>query len=478
MIAKATSLSGQLSRAILITVCSFWLAGSAAVGWYVDSEIAEGLDSSLVQSANRLLELAAHEMDEARSHADPMPAPPAAAAMVPAPAASLPAVSASQPAAASPLDHAHDGAPGTEIQGDYLMYQVVDDQGQLLMRSLDAPAQALAVPLRSGFAQTPDWRVYTLRHPVQALYIHVADPIAHRQQARYETLAFLLLPLLAILPVLAWLVRRTVASRMVAVDAVAGQIRQRSGNNLDAVNADGLPDELGSLVENVNRLLARLHDALQTERALSANAAHELRTPLTVAQLRLSNVLALDLSGPVRAEVGSASAALTQLKRRTEKLLQLSRAESGASLARAPLCLNDVVDAVLQEFEADDAAYRRLHVFDEGDVQVMGDFDAIAIALRNLIENGLRYGGTGEVGIHIEEPGVIRVRDAGPGVGPEQLRDLTQRHVRFAQHAAGFGLGLSIVKTIVERQGGQLQFSSPPPGQASGFEATVRLSPR
>lgn len=469
MIAAATSLSGQLSRSLLTLVCSFWLIGSVAVGWYVDSELSEGLDGSLVQSANRLLELAAHEVDEARSHEDPT-----AAAPPPTAGATTPATPFATPPAP---DHAHDGAPGTEIQGDYLMYQVVDERGNLLMRSLDAPAQALPVPLRPGFAQTPDWRVYTLRHPVQSLYIHVADPMAHRQQARYETLGFLMLPLLAVLPVLAWLVRRIVASRMVAVDAVAAQIRLRNGNHLEAVNAEGLPDELGSLVENVNRLLARLQDALQTERALSSNAAHELRTPLTVAQLRLSSVLALDLPEDVRAQVGSASGALTQLKRRTEKLLQLSRAESGASLARAPVCLNDVLDAVLQEFEADDAAYRRLRVYAEEDVTVSGDFDAVAIALRNLIENALRYGGKGEVGIHIEAPGVVRVRDAGPGVGPDQLRDLTQRHVRFAQHSAGFGLGLSIVKTIIERHDGQLQFSSPPAGQASGFEAQIRFNP-
>jgi two-component system OmpR family sensor kinase len=242
---------------------------------------------------------------------------------------------------------------------------------------------------------------------------------------------------------------------------------------LDPVNAQGLPDELSALVDNVNRLLTRLHDALQTERALSANAAHELRTPLTVAQLRLSNVLALDLSDAARAEVSSASTALAQLKRRTEKLLQLSRAESGAALSRDRVCLNKVVDAVLHEFESDDAAYQRLHVFDDGDVMVMGDFDAIAIAVRNLIENSLRYGGGTTVGIHIAEPGQISVRDSGPGVTADQLLELTQRHVRFAQHSAGFGLGLSIVKTIVERHGGQLRFGSPPEGQSQGFDACM-----
>lgn len=442
-----SSLSTQLSRAIVLWVCGFWLAGALAVAWYVDKEIAETLDSGLVQSANRLLELAAHELDEARSHGG--------------------SLSGTVPAAQADVHPEH------PVQADYLIYQIVDASGVLLIRSVDAPATSLAVPLVPGFAQTDEWRVYTLRHPVQALLIRVADPLKHRLQARNESLLFLLLPLCFILPLLVLLVRRTVRVRMAAVGGVTQQVRERGGQNLSPVDTQGLPDELQALVGSVNRLLLRLHDALQAERALATNAAHELRTPLTVAQLRLFNALALDLSEAARGEVSAANSALTQLKRRTEKLLQLSRAESGAALARDQVGLYPLVAAVVQEFESSDAASARLSVCGDEAVCVYGDTDAIAIAVRNLVENSLRYGQGSAVVVEIVAAGEVIVRDGGPGVSAARLDDLVRRHVRLTADSAGFGLGLSIVKTIVERHHGQLSFASPPPDLTQGFEARM-----
>ncbi len=455
---RSSSLSGQLSRAIVLWVCGFWLTGAVAVAWYVDTEIAETLDSALVQSANRLLELAAHELDEARSHGGSFSSMASTALSAPsAEGQGVPADTESTP----------------YVQGDYLIYQIVDAAGVLLMRSVDAPAMPLPVPLVPGFAQTGDWRVYTLRHSVHALFIRVADPLKHRRQARNESLLFLLVPLLFILPLLAVLVRSTVRGRMAAVAGVTEQVWQRGGQNLAPVNPQGLPDELQALVVSVNRLLLRLHDALQAERALAANAAHELRTPLTVAQLRLFNALALDLSEAAKGEVSAANNALTQLKRRTEKLLQLSRAESGAALARDRVCLRSLVAAVVQEFESDHANLARLSLCGDLGVCVYGDFDAIAIAVRNLIENSLRYGQGSAVVVEIGAAGEVIVWDGGPGVSAARLDDLVRRHVRLTADSAGFGLGLSIVKTIVERHHGQLSFASPPPGLTQGFEARM-----
>lgn len=457
------SLSAQLSRALLGLVCGFWLLGAVGVIGYVHFEMQESLDSSLTQSADRLLELAAHELDEVRSHQ--------AEALNPASQAAQSTFSTAVSAPAG-ADHVND-----EIHGDYLMYQVVDAQRKVLMRSADAPAEAFDVPLKTGFANTTHWRVYTAPHAIQDIYIHTADPLAHRSRLRNKSIAYLLLPLVAVLPLLAWLVRRAVAHSMHRVDAVTQQVGERGGKDLTPVTTEGLPLELKALADNVNHLLQRLDDALQTERALSANAAHELRTPLTVVQLRLSNLLAMPLAAKAQVEASAADLALQMLKRRTEKLLQLSRAESGAGLARERVRLNQVVAAVLHEFESDDAAYRRLKVVDEVDVDVVGDFDALSMALRNLIENSLRYGDGSEVQVRIECPGDLVVSDRGPGVSAGQLRTLAQRHVRHAPDAAGFGLGLSIVKTIVARQQGSLAMVSPPAGQATGFEARLSFQP-
>lgn len=450
-----TSLSGQLSFSILAWVCGFWIASTLAVGWYVHTEIAEGFDNALAESAVRLMELATHELEETRIHPGSV-------------VHGAPAVT----------DHRHDevsvqdtSAPG--MGETHAVYQLLDATGQVLMKSANAPDQGLGTSLAPGFSKTGLWRIYTLAYADNSFFMRVADPLRHRIEARNESLVFLLLPLLAILPLLGFLVHRTVRARLVPLDSLSAQLRQRSGKNLEPVGVSGLPDELVSTVDSVNQLLLRLQDALQTERSLSANAAHELRTPLTVAQLRLANSLALELSSAARSEINFANDALTKLSRRTEKLLQLSRAESGAGLARDKVLLQEVVLAVMQEFETKTTPIHLLSDASSQGVQIEGDFDSIAIALRNLIENSMRYGQGSPVEIEINTPGEVVVRDLGPGVSASLLGDLALRHVRHSTDSAGFGLGLSIVKTIVERQGGHLWFVSPPAGKPAGFEVHV-----
>jgi two-component system OmpR family sensor kinase len=79
--------------------------------------------------------------------------------------------------------------------------------------------------------------------------------------------------------------------------------------------------------------------------------------------------------------------------------------------------------------------------------------------------------------IEVMAPCTLAVRDFGAGVSAEQLATLQQRHVRHSSDRAGYGLGLSIVGTIVEKHGARLELASPPPGAAHGFEARIVLRP-
>ena len=211
------------------------------------------------------------------------------------------------------------------------------------------------------------------------------------------------------------------------------------------------------------------------ERALASHAAHESRTPLATACLHLETALARKL--PSRQDVLASLNALKLLCHRTERLLQLSRAESASIESLTEINLVQLAGVVAQEFW--DAKARTVNLelmVPEHDLPAaLGDLDGLSIALRNLVENALRHGGASRVVNEVMAPRTLAVRDFGPGVTAERLQTLNQQHVRLVSSQSGFGLGLSIVKTVVAKQQARLELRSPLPGQTRGFEARIIL---
>lgn len=468
------SLSARLSRSLVLWVCALWLMTALGTTWYVRTEVNDVYDSALSESAWRLLDLVSHEMDEHGASPVLGEAPPPRSGSFP-----------------------------LHLAPHHLIYQITSPDGRLLLRSADAPTEVLAPEVRYGFSEQGAWRVFSLTHPTRQARIHVADALQHRQHTQIDIVLSLLLPLLGLLPFLALLIRHITQRELASVGALADQIRERSDRNLSPLSSAGLPAELTVITERSNHLLQRLSGALDTERALAANAAHELRTPLATTRLRLQGVQALLGQQPtevVQRELQHALDSLAQLSRRTEKLLQMSRAESGAALARERVPLTRLAAAVAQEFWADPALLNRLQLQlpEHGEPEALGDFDALAIALRNLLENAARHAPQGPIVLGVQLPARLSVSDCGPGIPPERQADLLQRHHQQTQAATppstqaegplprvapqpGYGLGLSIVSTIIERQGGRLSLQSPAPGRTDpshpGLCVTLDLLP-
>ena len=444
------SLIAQLTRSLSLWVTGIWIAACLGLTWYVHQEVSESFDGALIENSYILLELATQEIDKFATSPEGLAA----------------TRSGPRKNQVTPLAQRH-----------HLMYQVINARNEVILRSADAPETAVGLPQGDGFTTIAEWRIFTLKHPTRDLRIRVGDSLQHRQEAQREVLMWLLLPLGGLLPVLIFMVRRITRRALRPVAEFAAQVGQRGGSDLRAVPGNPLPLELQAIAQSTNRLLARLKLALDVERALAANAAHELRTPLATVRLRLATALEADLPGPVRQSIESAVVSLSQLSRRTEKLLQLSRAESSLGLKRETVDLRALASAVVQEFWSDATALAtlKLELPDDSNPRMLGDFDTLALALRNLVENALRYAPGATVVVQVSEPACIRVIDAGPGVSADRLQLLSDRHVRQANDQAGYGLGLSIVKTIVDKHAGTLTLASPPRGLASGLEVTMNF---
>jgi two-component system, OmpR family, sensor kinase len=355
-----------------------------------------------------------------------------------------------------------------------LAYQIIGPHGEVAMRSANAPAKPFPVPRQPGFHDVPQYRVYT-QAAAKGYFIDVAEPQMHRHEALRRAIGLSVGPLLFFLP-LSWFLIRWVVYRSVAsLTYVREEIGRRDGSNLSRIIDPGMPPELAPILTAVNRLLDRLERALAAERQFAANSAHELRTPIAAVLAQMQLLSAQVAGTPHSDRVVRIVGQIKGLASLAEKLLQLSRAGAGLVLQRERTDVVAVMQVLVDEFRRLNGVADRLRlVARRGEMIVLAELDVLGIAVRNLIENAVRYGAPDEpIEIVTENNGRIRVLSGGSVVPAEKLEALKEPFVRGSSVGDGGGLGLAIVDNIMNQLGGALVLASPPEGRASGFEATL-----
>jgi len=280
---------------------------------------------------------------------------------------------------------------------------------------------------------------------------------------------------------LAWALARGLARPIEAVSRAAGRV---AGGDLSAraevPNPSMQPVEVRALARDFDDMATSL-EQLEAERAsMIADVAHELRNPLATLTLRLEaasdGLVELD-----RAEAETLLAQTHLLSRLVSDLRMLSQADAGR-LALAPDAIDlrgPIQDAVAAHRPAGER--RGVAVTAElptDPLTIVGDRDRLLQVLHNLIENALRVAPEdSEVRVVAEErDGVVRVRvrDHGPGIAldpPEAIFDrFVREQRRDTRGGAGSGLGLSIVRTLVELHGGSVHAERTGDATEIGFD--------
>ena len=257
-------------------------------------------------------------------------------------------------------------------------------------------------------------------------------------------------------PVVRRLTRRLEALKQGVEAFGAGALQQR-------VSEEGR-DEVAALGTSFNRAATRIEALLRSHQSLLANASHELRSPL--ARLKMALQMLEDSSETQRARLRhEIDTNIAELDALVEEVLLASRLDGAvATIARDPVNLLAVA--------AEEAA--RVGAVAQGDdAQVHGDEKLLRRAVRNLLENARRYGGTEiETTVRATAAGAeLLVCDRGPGVPEAQRERIFEAFFRLPGHAereGGVGLGLALVRQIAQAHGGSVR-CEPRAGGGSRF---------
>lgn len=402
-----------------------------------------------------------------------------------------------------------DNLLGHEYEGK-LAFQMLDDDGKMLFQSASAPPGLLndmieqlglvlpndGQPMRERLAQLARyligyhtlsigehrWRVFVLHDSRDYHWVLAGE----REDVRGELIGKIaqrsLQPLLVGLPLVGLLLWLAVGWGLNPLQRMADAIRGRAPDSLAPLVFPPLPTELEPMAAALNRLLMQVNQLLDQEKRFIADAAHELRTPLAVLRIHAQNALEAPDAGDRDEALRQLAGGVDRATRVVAQLLTLARLDPnsvrlsmgnldllgflrGELAELTPLALNRQQDLILEARE-------------DADYQLIADAPSLGILLQNLVSNAVQYTPAGGcIQVHLladEQALVLQVQDSGPGVPADMRERLFERFFRLGE-GQGAGLGLSIVRRVVELHQGSISLEDSPLG---GLQVSVRLPRR
>lgn len=341
--------------------------------------------------------------------------------------------------------------------------------------SLLAPeAQNVRFPLEGdteGFVNVSiggvPWRLYYLSEPRSGARVAVGQRLGERKDLVYAYITSLILPWLLGLPVSVGLLVVAVRRALRPVRILSAELEHRTPDDAVPLHAPDAPKEIQPLIRSMNGLLGRVAAAIVHERRLTADAAHELRTPLAAMKVHWDLARKTPDVHERQEALDSVNRGIERLDRLVSQLLTMARLDSAARAS-----LSDVVN---WPEVAGQAISDCLWLADRRDIDVevdwpaektatlpmVGDREALAIMLKNLLDNAIRYSrpsSTVKLAFALDR---IVVDDQGSGVSTEDMARLGNRFFRVPGNTeSGSGLGLSIASHIARNHGLTLCFEN------------------
>jgi two-component system, OmpR family, sensor histidine kinase QseC len=440
------------ARVLLLTMGAagvLWVCVAAVTWLDTRHELDELLDAHLAQSASLLVAQQAREIEEdEHDHKE-----------------------------GYKREHKHKygiDAPTLHRYSPRVAFQVFHE-GRLALRSVNAPAEPI-VPLsamRTNEFRTvriagEPWRVFATRGAKSDILVLVGENLRGRGGILAAILRTTLGPLLLGSPLQALALWFSVRRGLLPMKELGSTLSRRDADDFSPLAAPGAPAEMEPMLAALNRQFERVSALVETERRFIADAAHELRTPL--AAIRAQAQVASSEEDPHRRRHALAATieGCDRAARLAEQLLALSRLETAGHIGLVDLDLAGLVRGVLAD--AGNAALARgqhLEFDAAGHFRVAGDATLLAVMVRNLVDNAVRYAPAGgSISVSLTGEGartLLCVADSGIAPLEADLARLGERFFRVpGNEATGSGLGLSIVCRIAQLHNSNVSFARSP----------------
>jgi two-component system sensor histidine kinase QseC len=269
-------------------------------------------------------------------------------------------------------------------------------------------------------------------------------------------------PILFALPLLGLATWWAVSSGVAPLRRLGRALAEREPQALSPVVIVDAPSEMTPMLAALNALFGRIGELMESERRFKADAAHELRTPIAAIRTQAQVALVETDDALRRHALSALLAGCDRATRVVEQLLTLSKLEAGAQPAAVVVDLSALLRRVVADLAPQGVRkHQTIAVEADDSLPVQGDPTLLAILLRNLVDNAIRYSPPGAcVTATLSARGAelaLRIDDSGPGMTDEDIQRIGERFFRVVGSGqSGSGLGWSIVQRIAAVHGAAL----------------------
>lgn len=340
----------------------------------------------------------------------------------------------------------------------------------------------LGTPVRMGILRrTLDRPLYGATKP-QTITLQVAESMLSRDAFRMDIIkSTAALNLFCVVAVVALLLAGLMRA-LSPLSALRGGFEQRDPNDLSPVDGNALPREIRPLVDTFNRLLGRHAAQAEDQRKFLDDASHQLRTPIAVLRTQIDYALYARTEDERISVLNAMRQIVERAARTTTHFLTLARTRNFANQLQTDTRSSVDVGALLTELarmRLADTRRRRIDLnLDLPDEQIFarGSETLIFEAASNLLDNAIRHSpDSGAVTVQLDPQGdhlKIAIIDEGPGMRPDDIERMGDRHLEQTGNRDGSGLGLAVALEIARAHGGHLMITNRSQG---GLEAVLLL---
>ncbi len=384
---------------------------------------------------------------------------------------------------------------------EQVYYMVSSPPGQFILgnKALSAPPPRIRLPDGQPPADAPsfyDDHIQVAGHRVavrvvalylswgepgqtQTMLVQIAKSRVSRDALAGRILGDIALPLVLLVLAMSVIVWMSLRAGLAPLARLQQAVRDRPAGDLAPIRLGPVPEEIEVLNTALNGLLTRVQDSVAGQRRFISDAAHQLRTPLAGLKSQTELALKATADPELKARLHRVHESATRSAHLVNQLLTLARAEpdSANAIGHSRFDLRRLVSELTAEMvpralqagvdlglaEAEEGEHDEL----QRPLTLLGNALLMREAVFNVIDNAIRYAGAGsEVTVSVDSDEAqmfVLVDDTGPGVDPAHHDAVFQRFFRATHEGTGCGLGLSIVKEIVERHGGTVSLASREP---------------